>query len=83
MTKTAARELAPAGIRVNSVYPGVIDTDMLEETPLERLAELADATPMGRVGQPDDIAGPVVFLLSDEAGYMTGAELTVDGGTIA
>jgi NAD(P)-dependent dehydrogenase (short-subunit alcohol dehydrogenase family) len=38
---------------------------------------------MGRVGQPDDIAGPVVFLLSDEAGYMTGAELTVDGGTIA
>jgi len=68
MTKTAARELAPAGIRVNSVHPGVIDTDMLEETPLERLAELADATPMGRVGQPDDIAGPVVFLLSDESG---------------
>lgn len=83
MTKTAARELGPQGIRVNSIHPGVVQTDMLQETPPERLDELAGMTPLGRVGQPGDIAGPVVFLLSKESDYMTGAELTVDGGTIA
>lgn len=83
MTKTAARELAPHGIRVNSVHPGLVDTDMLVDTPPARLRELGDATPMGRIGSPDDIAGPVVFLLSDESSYMTGAELVVDGGVIA
>ena len=83
MTKSAANELAPHGVRVNSVHPGVVDTSMIEATPPERLRELAAGTPMGRIGVPGDITGPVVFLLSDESSYMTGAELVVDGGLIA
>ena len=70
MTRTAARELAPLGIRVNAVLPGVVDTEMLRDTPPDRLDALAQATPMGRVGQPAEIADPVVFLLSDESRYI-------------
>lgn len=83
MTKSAANELASRGIRVNSVHPGLVDTAMLDGTTPERRRDLEATTPMGRIATADDIAGPVVFLLSDESGYMTGAELVVDGGLIA
>lgn len=83
MTKSAARELAPLGIRVNSVHPGIIDTDMLGQTDPDRRAALEAGTPIGRVGTVDDIVGPVLFLLGSDSSYMTGAELTVDGGIIA
>lgn len=83
MTKSAARELAPLGIRVNSVHPGIVDTDMLGQTDPARRATLEAGTPLGRVGTVDDVVGPVLFLLSAASAYMTGAELTVDGGVIA
>ena len=83
MTKSAAKEFASAGIRVNSIHPGLIETAMTAQTPPERKVELEAAVPLGRIGQPDDIVGPVIFLLSDESAYMTGAELVVDGGLIA
>lgn len=83
MTKSAAKEFAAAGIRVNSIHPGLIDTAMTDNTPPDRKVELEAAVPLGRIGQPDDLIGPVVFLLSDESAYVTGAELVVDGGLIA
>ena len=83
MTKSAARELAPRGVRVNSIHPGIIDTDMLGQTDDSRRAQLESSTPMGRVGTVDDIVGPVLFLLGPDSAYMTGAELTIDGGIIA
>lgn len=83
MTKSAARELAPHNIRVNAVNPGLVDTAMIEGTPPDRLRELEASTPLGRLGDPTDIAGPVVFLLSNESSFMTGAEMVVDGGIVA
>jgi NAD(P)-dependent dehydrogenase (short-subunit alcohol dehydrogenase family) len=80
LTKVAALELAPFGIRVNAVLPGPIATPMLlpddDPAPLERLGR----TPIGRVGEPDDIAEAVLYLVSDRASFVTGAELTIDGG---
>lgn len=80
MTRTAARELGPLGIRVNSVHPGVIDTPML---PTDRGDNLAGATPLGRVGDAEEAAAVVLFLLSDASSYVNGAQLTVDGGLTA
>jgi 3alpha(or 20beta)-hydroxysteroid dehydrogenase len=83
MTKVAAKELAPAGIRVNSLHPGQIDTDMnarqREQTP-ELIERLIAAIPMKRIGDPNEIAAAAVFLASDESSYMTGSELVIDGG---
>ena len=80
MTKAAAADLAPKNIRVNSVHPGPIDTEMLHvRTPEENAARLQNV-PMKRLGTVDEIAKLVLFLLSDESGFMTGAEVAIDGG---
>ena len=69
-------------IRVNCVAPGVIRTDMLDALPAEILPQLAQETPMGRLGTPEDIAHAVAFLASDKADFITGQVLTCDGGFI-
>lgn len=86
ITKAAALELGPEGIRVNSVHPGAIRTPMtlaqgVDSEQAERF--IASKTALGRMGEPDDVAGVVVFLASDDAAYVTGAELSVDGGASA
>jgi NAD(P)-dependent dehydrogenase (short-subunit alcohol dehydrogenase family) len=89
LTKAAAVEWAPLGIRVNSVHPGFIDTPMVanalhaSENGNEMRAQIIAAHPLGRLGVPREIADAVVFLASDEASFMTGAELVVDGGYTA
>ena len=80
MTKCAALELAAHGIRVNSVHPGVIETPMLKGNPDALNQAMVRATPIARIGQPDDIARMVMYLASDAASFITGAEFTVDGG---
>lgn len=84
-TQALARDLAPDGIRVNAVAPGIIATEMSETTRDNpaRLSGLMARTPMKRVGQPDEIAGPVVFLASAMASYVNGVILPVDGGYLA
>lgn len=80
MTKSAALELAPKNIRVNSVHPGPIDTDMFAiRTKEQNLARIQEV-PMKRVGTKEEVAMLVVFLLSDDSRYMTGAEVAIDGG---
>lgn len=80
LTKTAARELASRGITVNAVAPGFIDTDMTAQLGDEIQQQLLGQIPLGRLGQPEDVARVVRFLASDDAAYMTGQTLHVDGG---
>jgi 3alpha(or 20beta)-hydroxysteroid dehydrogenase len=80
MTKAAAIELADRNIRVNSVHPGMVDTDLLKVRPAELNLAYAQTQPIKRLATPDEIAGMVLFLLSDESRFMTGAEVAVDGG---
>jgi cyclopentanol dehydrogenase len=81
LTKTAAVEFAGAGIRVNSVHPGIIDSPMVaEDVPEEVVPVIVGATPLQRMGRPDEVAYGVLFLASDEASYVTGSELVIDGG---
>jgi 3alpha(or 20beta)-hydroxysteroid dehydrogenase len=80
MTKAAALELVGKGIRVNSVHPGPIDTDMLSVRSPEDNERRMLQVPMKRLGTAEEVAGVVLFLLSDEARYMTGSELAIDGG---
>ena len=85
LTKAMALDLAPHGIRVNAIGPGVIETRMTEgslSNP-ERRAMLLSKVPLGRVGQPRDVANAALFLASDEASYITGTTLYVDGGWLA
>lgn len=81
MARTAAIELSPHGIRVNIVHPGWIDTPGERKFfTEEQIEEGAKTLPLGRLGHPEEIAGAVAFVLSDEAAYMTGSTLTMDGG---
>lgn len=82
LTKALAKELGPSGINVNCVAPGYIDTDMNSGLSKDTIAALVDSTPLGRIGLPGDIAGAVYFLSSDEASFITGQTLTVDGGMV-
>lgn len=79
ITKSLARELAPAGIRVNAVAPGVTNTDMVAALPKEMIEPLIKTIPLGRIGEPRDIANAFLFLASDLASYVTGEILSVDG----
>ncbi len=74
-----AREVAPFNIRVNTVSPGVIDTEMHHDSPPERIANLLKTLPMGRMGSPDEVAEIICWLLSDKASYISGAILPVTG----
>ncbi len=80
MTKAAALELAGRSIRVNSVHPGPVDTDMLKVRGSEEFLRNLERIPMKRMGAKEEIARVVLFLLSDDSSYMTGSELAVDGG---
>lgn len=79
LTVSLARELGPKGIRVNAVAPGIIETDMMKAVPKEVIDPLIAQVPLRRLGQPEDIANAFVFLASDEASYITGVVLSVDG----
>lgn len=79
MTLALARELGPKGVRVNAVAPGITETDMMKAVPKEVIAPLVARIPLKRLGQPEDIANAFVFLASEEASYITGVVLRVDG----
>jgi NAD(P)-dependent dehydrogenase (short-subunit alcohol dehydrogenase family) len=84
LTKNVALLWAQQGVRVNSVHPGFIDTPLLataKDTPFEQV--MIDLTPMGRLGKPEEIAAAVAYLASDDASFVTGCELAVDGGYLA
>ena len=78
-TVSLARELGPKGIRVNAVAPGITETDMMKAVPKEVIEPMIARIPLRRLGQPEDIANAFVFLASDEASYITGVVLSVDG----
>ena len=82
LTKALAKELGPSHIRVNCVAPGVIKTDMNAHLSDEDLAALGEETPLGRIGQPDEVARAICFLAGEEASFITGQVLCVDGGMV-
>ncbi len=82
LTRSLAMELAPSGIRVNCVAPGVINTDMVKVLGEETLQQLAQETPVGRLGTAEDIAAAVAFLADERASFITGQVITSDGGFI-
>ena len=79
LTVSLARELGPKGIRVNAVAPGITETDMMKAVPKEVIEPMIARIPLRRLGQPEDIANAFVFLASEEASYITGVILSVDG----
>jgi 3alpha(or 20beta)-hydroxysteroid dehydrogenase len=84
LTKHAAVTYAPDNVRVNSIHPGITGTvPVLVDQPAEATAAIVAATPLGRIAQPIEIARAVLFLASDDASFVTGSELIVDGGYLA
>lgn len=82
LTRSAAKELAPKGIRVNAVTPGLIQTDLVKDLPAAKYAEALSGIRMGRAGQPEEVAKVILFLASDLASYVTGQAIGVDGGMV-
>lgn len=82
MTKALAKELAPSGIQVNCIAPGVIATDMNANLTEETLKQLEEETPLGRIGTPEDIAGMLSYLISPQADFITGQVLSPNGGLV-
>lgn len=80
LTKSVAREFAPKNVCVNAVAPGFIATDMVDKMTDEAKAKITSMVPLGRIGQVEDVAGVVAFLAADEASYITGQVISVDGG---
>ena len=78
-TLSLARELAPKGVRVNAVAPGITETDMVKALPEQVIGPMIQSIPLRRIGKPEDIANALVFLASDKASYITGVVLSVDG----
>ena len=82
LTKSLAKEVAPSGIRVNCIAPGVIDTDMNAGFSAEDMKNIIENIPLGKMGTPSDVAELALFLAGENAGYITGQVITVDGGMI-
>jgi 3-oxoacyl-[acyl-carrier protein] reductase len=82
LTRATARELGPYGIRVNAICPGVIDTPMAAAVPEAAMKPLLSATPLRRIGKPDDIAHAAVYLACDESSFVTGQWLSPNGGLV-
>jgi acetoacetyl-CoA reductase len=79
-TKALAQEGAGKGITVNAIAPGYVATDMVRAVPADVLAKIVKTIPVGRLGEPEDIARSVLFLVADEAGFVTGSTLSINGG---
>jgi 3-oxoacyl-[acyl-carrier protein] reductase len=80
MTRALARELGSKGFRVNAVLPGYLDTELSASLGMDQRGQIVRRTPLGRLGTVDDITPVVLFLLSDDARFLTGQEIVVDGG---
>lgn len=83
LSRAAAVEYARENIRVNSIHPGLIDTPMTATLPVDWKNKLIESTPMGRAASPDEVARAAIFLVSEEASFITGSQLVVDGGLTA